>query len=213
MNWCFWTVVLEKTLESPLDCKEIQQVHPKGDKSWVFIGRTDAEAETPILCPPDAKSWFIWKDTDAGKDWGQEEKGTIEDDMVGWHHWLNGHGFGWTLGIGDGQGGLACCGSWCHKELDTTEPLNWLTDSKILDSFKIHLITPNPKPPPQTCRQRKHNFKDSKQNLPEKRMNCIAFILSFKTPFSMYTLFINHTKHEVQRNQHCLFTTAGWVLG
>ena len=91
-NWCFWTVVLEKTLESPLDCKEIQPVHPKGDQSWVFIGRTDAEAEAPILWPPDVKSWLIRKDPDAGKDWRQEEKGTTEDEMVGWHHWLNGHG-------------------------------------------------------------------------------------------------------------------------
>ena len=90
-NWCFWTVVLEKTLEGPLVCKEIQPVYPKGDWSWVFIGRTDAKAETSILWPPDAKSWVIWKDPDAGKDWGQEEKGTTEDEMVGWHHWLNGH--------------------------------------------------------------------------------------------------------------------------
>jgi len=92
-NWCFWTVVLEKTLESPLDCKEIQLVHPKGNQSWVFIGRTDAEVETPILWPPDAKNWLIWKGPDAGKDWRQEEKGTAEDEMVGWHHWLNGHEF------------------------------------------------------------------------------------------------------------------------
>ena len=92
-NWCFWSVVLEKTLESPLDCKEIQPVHPKGDESLVFIGRTDVEAETPILWPPDVKSWIIGKDPDAGKDWGQEEKGTTEDEMVGWYHWLNGHEF------------------------------------------------------------------------------------------------------------------------
>ena len=98
----FWTVVLEKTLESPLDCKEIQPVHPKGDQSWGFIGRTDVEAETPILCPPDAKSWLIGKDPDAWKDWGQEEKGMTEDEMVVWHHWLNGHGFVWTLEVGDG---------------------------------------------------------------------------------------------------------------
>ena len=117
-NWCFWTVVLEKTLESPLDCKEIQPIHPKGDQSWVFIGRTNAEAETPILWLPDAKSWLIWKDIDAGKDWGQEEKGTTEDEMVVWHHRLNGHEFEWTPG--DGQGGLACCGSWGRKESDTT---------------------------------------------------------------------------------------------
>ena len=92
-NWCFWTVVLEKTLESPLDCKEVQQVHPKGNQSWIFIGRTDVEAETPILWPPDAKSWLIWKDHDAGKDWRWEEKGTIKDEMAGWQHWLDGHKF------------------------------------------------------------------------------------------------------------------------
>ena len=97
-NWCFWTVVLEKTLKSPLDCKEIQQVHPKGDQSWVFIGRTDVEAETPILWPPDAKNWLIWKDPDAGKDWRQEEKGTMENEIVGWHHWLSGHGTWWWTG-------------------------------------------------------------------------------------------------------------------
>ena len=93
-NWCFWTVVLEKIPESPLDCKEIQPVHPKGDQSWVFIEKTDVEAETPIFWPPDAKSWLIWKDPDVGKDWRQEEKGTTEDEMVGWHHWLNRHEFG-----------------------------------------------------------------------------------------------------------------------
>ena len=92
-NWCFWTVVLKKTLESPLDCKEIQQVHPKGNQFWMFIVRTDAEAETPILWLPDAKSWLTWKDPDAGKDWRQEEKGMTEDEMVGWHHWFNGHEF------------------------------------------------------------------------------------------------------------------------
>ena len=124
-NWCFWTVVLEKTLESPLDCKEVQPVHPKGNQFWIFIGKTDAEAETPILWPPAVKSWFIWKDPDGGKDWGQEEKGTTEDEMVGWYQRLNGHGFGWTPGVGDGQGGLACCGSWGRKESDMTERLNW----------------------------------------------------------------------------------------
>ena len=121
----FWTVVLEKILESPLDCKEIQPVHSKGDQSWVFIGRTDAEAEAPILWPPDVKSWLSWKDPDTGRDWGQEEKGTTEDEMVGWHHRLNGHEFGWTPGVGDGQEGLACYGSRGHKESDTTEQLNW----------------------------------------------------------------------------------------
>ena len=123
-NWCFWTVMLEKALESPWNCKEIQPVHPK-DQSWVFIWRTDIEAETPILWPPYVKSWLIGKDPDAGKDWGQEEKGTREDEMVGWHHQHNGHGFGWTPGVGDGQGDLACCSSWGHKESDMTERLNW----------------------------------------------------------------------------------------
>ena len=124
-NWCFWTVVLEKTLKNSLDCKEIQPVHPKGDQSWVFTGRIDVEAEIPILWPPDAKSWLIWKDPYAGEDCRPEEKGMTEDEMVGWHHRLDGHGFGWTPGVGDGQGGLECCGSWGHKELDMTEQLNW----------------------------------------------------------------------------------------
>ena len=124
-NWCFWTVVLEKTLESPLDCKEVQAVHPTGDQSWVFIARTDVEAETPKLWPPDTKSWPIWKNSDARKDWGQEEKGATEDEMVGWHHRLDRHGFGWTPGVGDGQGGLACYGSWGHKQSEMTERLNW----------------------------------------------------------------------------------------
>ena len=123
-NWGFWTVVLEKTLESPLDCKEIQPVHPKGNQYWVFIGRTDVEAEAPILWPPDVKRWLIWKDLDAGKDWGWEEKGSTEDEMVGWHHWLKRHEFEKTPGVGDGQRGLACCSPWGCKELDTTEWLN-----------------------------------------------------------------------------------------
>ena len=106
-------------------CKDIQPVHPKRDQSWVFIGRIDVEAETPILWPSDVKSWLTGKDPDAGKDWGQEEKGMTEDEMAGWHHRLNGHGFGCTPGVGDGQGGLACCDSWGRKESDTTEWLNW----------------------------------------------------------------------------------------
>ena len=133
-NWCLWTMVLDKTLESPLDCKEIQPVNPKGDQCWVFIGRTDVEAEAPIVWPPDTKSWLIWKDPDAGKDWEQEEKEMIEDEMVGWHHWLNGHGFGWSPGVGDGQGDLACYSSWGPKESDTTEWLNWM---KILSYIRV----------------------------------------------------------------------------
>ena len=125
-NWCFWTMVLEKTLESPLDCKEIKPVHPKGNQSWIFIGRTDAEAETPILWPPNVKNWLIGKDPDAGKDWRQEEKGMTEDEIVGRHHRHYGHEFEQALGIGDGQGCLVCCSPWGHKESDMTEQLNWL---------------------------------------------------------------------------------------
>ena len=117
-------MVLEKTLEIPLDCKEIQPVHPKGDQSWVFIGRTDAEAETPVLWPPHAKSGLIGKDPDAGRDWGQEEKEMTEDEMAGWHHRLDGCEFEYIPGVGDGQGGLAFFDSWGRKELDTTEQLN-----------------------------------------------------------------------------------------
>ena len=122
-NWCFWTVVLEKTLEYPLNWKVIQPVNPKGNQSWIFIGRIDAEDETPILWPPD-ENWLIWNDPDAGKDW-RWEKGTTEDDMVGWYHWLNGHEFEDPAGVCDGQGGLACFSPWGHKESDTTEQLNW----------------------------------------------------------------------------------------
>ena len=114
-----------KILKSPLDCKEIQKVHPKGYQSWVFTGGTDAKAETPILRPSHAKSWLIGKDSDAGRDWGQEEKRMTEDEMAGWHHWLDGHEFEWTPGVGDGEGGLACCDSWGRKESDMTERLNW----------------------------------------------------------------------------------------
>ena len=121
-----------------LGLQETQPVHPKGNQSWIFIGRTDAEAETPILWAPDAKSWLIWKDSDAGKAWGQEEKGTIEDEMVEWHHLLKEHEFGWTLGVDDGQGGLACCCSWGHKESDMTEWLNW-TELRLLSPLEIFL--------------------------------------------------------------------------
>ena len=120
-----WTVVLKKIIESPLDFKEIKPVHYKGNQCWILIGRTDAEAETPILWPPDVKNCFIGKDPDAGKDWRQEEKGTTEDEMVGWHHWHNGHEFEQAPGVGDGQGRLVCCSPWGHKEWDTTEWLNW----------------------------------------------------------------------------------------
>ena len=123
-----------------MDCKEIQPIHSKGDQSWVFFGRNDAKAETPVLWPPHAKSWLIGKDSDAGRDWGQEEKGTTEDEMAGWHHWLDGRGFGWTLGVGDAQGGLACCSPWGRKELDTTEQLNW-TELSVYMSIPISQFT------------------------------------------------------------------------
>ena len=129
-NWCFWTVVLEKTLESPLDCKEIEPVDPKENQSWIFLRRTDAEAETPILWPPDAKSRLFRKHSSAGKDWRQEEKGTTEDEMVGWHHWLSGHELEQALGDGEGQGSLACCSPWGREESDMTEQLSNSTDIK-----------------------------------------------------------------------------------
>ena len=130
-KWCFWTVVLEKTLESPLDCKEvIQPVHPKGNQSWIFIGRTDAETDTPIIWPPDWKTWLVGKAPDAGKDWRQEEKGTTEDEISGCHHLLDGHEFEYALGVGDGQGSLECCSPWGHEESDTT---GWLKRTKVTD--------------------------------------------------------------------------------
>ena len=134
-NWWFWNAVLEKTPESPLDCKEIHLVHPKGDQSWIFIGRTDVEAEIPILWPPDAKNWLIWKDPDAGNDRRQEEKGMTEDEMAGWHHWLNGHEFEQPPGVGNGQGSLACCSPWDRKESDTTKWLNWT------EAFYMHKVS------------------------------------------------------------------------
>ena len=136
-NWCFWTAVLKKTLESLLDSKEIQPVHPTGNQSWIFTGITDAEAEAPILWPPDVKNWFIWKDSDAGKDWRSEKKGTTEDEMAGRHHRLDGHEFGWIPGVGDGQGGLACCDSWGCKESDMTERLNW---TELMDVYSTNIV-------------------------------------------------------------------------
>ena len=130
-NWCFQTAVLEKTLESPLESKEIKPVHPKGNESWIFIGRTNAEAETPTPWLPDAKCQPIGKDPDAGKDWGWEEKGTTEDEMVGWHHWLKGHEFEQTPEDNEGQGSLASCSPWGHKESDTTYPLNNTTTTTL----------------------------------------------------------------------------------
>ena len=141
-NWCFWTVVLEKTLESPLDCKEIQPVHSE-DQPWDFFGRNDVKAEGPVLWPPHAKSWLTGKDSDARRDWRQEEKGTTEDEMPEWHHWLNGRECEWTPRVGDGQGGLTCCDSWGRKDSDVTEQLNWTenflgdNDLKMLGANRI----------------------------------------------------------------------------
>ena len=137
-NWCFWTVVLEKTLESPLDCKEIRLVYSRGDQPWVFFGRNDAEAETPVLWPPHVNSWLIGKDSDAGRDWRQEEEGMREDEMAGWHHPLDGLEFEWTPGDDDGEGGLACCDSWGRKELDMTE---WLNRTELNGSYSLIVIT------------------------------------------------------------------------
>ena len=141
-NWCFWTVVLEKTLENPLDCKETKPVHSKGNEPWIFIRRTDAEAEAPILWPPDVKSWLT--DSDAGKDWRQEEKGTTEDEMVGWYHRFDWHEFEEALGVGDEQGSLASCSSWGHKESDTTEWLNWTGLKYCSKLYNLQLVVKNP---------------------------------------------------------------------
>ena len=156
-------MVLEKTLESPLDFKDIQLVRSEGNQPWDFFGRNDAKAETPVLWPPHAKSWLIGKNSDAGRDWGQEEKGTTEDEMAGWHHRLDGHESQWTLGVGDGQGGLACCDSWGHKESDMTERLIWL----IWSDFQLR------------CNFWKQNYTE-----PEKKMNSIYGIRVFKVLLS-----------------------------
>ena len=146
-NWCFWTAVLEKTLENPLDCKEIQPVNPKGNQSWIFIRRTDAEAETPILWPPDAKNWLIVKDPDAGKDWRWEEKGMTEDETVKWHPRLNGHEFESVLGVGDGQGGLVCCSpksrAWLSDWIEIEEGSKGINKQLLTESLPcaLHWLT------------------------------------------------------------------------
>ena len=134
-NWCFWTVVLQKTLESPLDCKEIQPVHPKGNQSWIFIGRTDAEAEAPVLWPPDAKSRLLTKDPDTGKDWRQEEKGMIENKIVGWHHQLNKHEFEQAPGDDKGQGSLACYSPW-----GLSVRYNWVAEKQQVSISMLILL-------------------------------------------------------------------------
>ena len=147
--------LLEKSLESPLDYKEIQPVHSEGDQPWDFFGRNYAKVETPVLWPPHVKSWLIGKDSDAERDWGQEENGTTEYEMAGWHHWLDGRESQWTPGVGDGQGGLVCCDSWGHKESETTEWLNWTESFKdstisvaaVLVGNEVHTTYPPAHPP------------------------------------------------------------------
>ena len=180
-NWCFWTVVLEKTLERPLDCQEIKPVNPKGNQSWIFIGRNDAETETPILWPPDSKNWFIGKDPDAGKDWRQEEKGTTDDQMVGWHHQHDGHEFEQALGVDDGQGSLACCSPWGHNESHMTEWLNW-TDI----SHEIHIYRSNGYLPSQ---------KDISGLLSQNQKNWFFTLQIFST-----LCISNDTTPDAQRN-------------
>ena len=138
---CFWTMVLERTLKSPLDSKEIKPVHPKGNQPWIVTGRTDAEAETPILCLPDTKNWFTGKDSDGGKNWRQEEKGMTEDEMVGWYHWLNIHEFEQAPVVAYGQGILVCCSPWGPKESDMTEWLNWTDWTQ--DNLKHNVLNRN----------------------------------------------------------------------
>ena len=136
-NWCFWTVVLEKTLESPLDCKEIKPVSPHGNQLWISIGRTDAKAEAPVLWPCDVKRQLIGKDADAGQDWRQEEKGTIEDEMVEWHHWLNGHEFEQIPGDSEGQGSLVCCSPTVPEVTESQTLSSWTTTTKKINTFPL----------------------------------------------------------------------------
>ena len=161
---------LEKTLESPLDCKEIQPVHSEGDEPWDFFGRNDAKVETPVLWAPHATSWLIAKDSDAGRDWGQEEKGATEDEMTGWHHWLDGCESQWTPGVGDGQGGLACWVSWGPKESDMTERLIW---SDVICQFLSPSIPPSLSPG-------NHKFSTS--------VTVLLFHVSSSVPFSCFKL-------------------------
>ena len=181
-------MVLEKTLESLSDYKEFKPVNSKGNQPLIFIAKTGAEVEAQILWPPDVKSWLIGKDPDAEKDWGQEEKGTTEDERVGWHHWLDGRGFGWTPGVGDGQGGLVCCGSWCHKESEMTERLNWTGVSiKMLIQWLFFLTVgfwsvktiKN-----LLAMQETQVWSLGKENPPEKGMTSHSSILTWRIPWT-----------------------------
>ena len=176
-----------RLLKSPLDCKEIQPVHPKGDQSWVFIGRTDAEAETAILWSPDATSWLIWKDPNAGKDWGQEEKGMTEDEMDGWHHPHNGHGFGWIPEVSDGQGGLACCDSWGRKESDATKWLNWTELKQRSPAFNLKLRKRNFNEE-KSCRYSCHRFKG--------HVFLLCFSINCKNIQCLLTSLVTHKTYD-----------------
>ena len=197
-NWCFWTVGLEKTREF-LGLQQDPTSPSKGNQSWIFIGRTDAEVETPILWPPDAKSWFIWKDPDAGKDWRREDKG-IEDEMVGWHHRLDGHEFGWTLGVGDGQGGLVCCGSWGRKDSDTTEQLNWteLQPHKCIHAWK----------PTQSCNK---NLRTSLNANEPSTLKSLKIRYYFWVPNLQSLFLIIFFKADMRALTHLLSRTAGKI--
>ena len=189
-NWCFWTVVL-KTLASPLDYEEVQPIHPKGDQSLMFIGRTDAKPETQILWPPHAKSWLIGKNPYAGRDWGQEEKGITEDEMAGWHHWLNGHEFEWTPGVGDGQGGLACCYSWGRKELDRLSnwtELNWTENRHKCSLFSNRFRIFHVPPPIESQMNRKINLKHSFKiyRVSERNQWNMFFYFSYYNPIPLF---------------------------
>jgi len=200
-NWCFWTVLLEKTLESPLNRKEIKPVNPKGNQSWIFIGRTDAEA--PILWPPDVKSWLIGQDPDAGKDWRQEEKRTTEDEMVGCHHWLNWHEFEQVPEDGEGQGSLVCCSPWSHKELDMTEQLISNSNHKkspesrhrrnITQHNKGHIWQTHSKYYPQWCKIQCI----SPENRNKKRVPTLASIIQHSFWSSSHS---NHRRKINKRN-------------
>ena len=168
-NWCFWTVVLNKTLESPLDCKEIQPVNGKGNQFWIFIGRTESEPEAPILWPTGVKNRIIRKDLVAGKDWRQEEKRTTENEMVGWHHWLDGHEFEQALGFGEGQGGMACYSPWGCKELKMTERLNWIGHTPWQILFVIGMFIQ------QDWGSLRPQHLSPVMSLPMNRSQCLAF--------------------------------------
>ena len=180
-------MVLERTLESPLDCKEIQSVHPKGNQSWIFIGRTDAEAETPILWPPDVKNWLIWKDPDAGKDWRWEEKGTTEDEMVGWHHWLNGHEFEQAPGVSEELGGLGCCSPWGHKESDMTVQLNWTEPNCPILCYPISIWASLPLSPLSFL----HSVFKKNNNNNNWSIVDLQFCLSFRCTAKWFSWFIS----------------------